>query len=97
MPGMTSFAQVRRRVDHLFHLPYQSKGQTLLCGIFGGEHTCPFQVFSSRLSVSVAGLSLELIHAPGETDDQVIGTGIVCIVLWAVCSVDLVDLSSLAN
>ena len=28
--------------------------------------------FSKRLSVTLAGVELEMIHAPGETDDQII-------------------------
>jgi len=32
----------------------------------------PTKVFSQRLAVNLAGLELELIHAPGETDDQII-------------------------
>ncbi|MEW5735457.1 MAG: alkyl sulfatase dimerization domain-containing protein [Thermodesulfobacteriota bacterium] len=31
----------------------------------------PTQTFDDRLSVTVAGVSLTLIHAPGETDDQI--------------------------
>ena len=29
-------------------------------------------MFSDRLTVDLAGISLELIHAPGETNDQII-------------------------
>ena len=32
----------------------------------------PTQVFGDQLSVSIAGIDLELIHAPGETDDQLV-------------------------
>merc|ERR1719186_1389824 len=32
----------------------------------------PTKTFSDRLTISVAGLDLELIHAPGETNDQII-------------------------
>ena len=32
---------------------------------------CPTRVFSRRLVVVLAGVELELVHAPGETDDQV--------------------------
>ena len=30
------------------------------------------KVFSDRLTVNLAGITLELIHAPGETNDQII-------------------------
>lgn len=32
----------------------------------------PTRIFSDRLTVNVAGIELELIHAPGETDDQIL-------------------------
>ena len=32
----------------------------------------PTKTFSDRLVVTLAGLELELIHAPGETNDQII-------------------------
>ena len=32
----------------------------------------PTKMFNKRLSLTLAGVSLELIHAPGETDDQII-------------------------
>ena len=31
----------------------------------------PTTTFSSRLTVQLAGLQLELVHAPGETPDQI--------------------------
>ena len=30
------------------------------------------KVFSDRLTITLAGITLELIHAPGETNDQII-------------------------
>ena len=38
----------------------------------GFSKISPTKTFSERLSLSLAGLELELIHAPGETDDQII-------------------------
>ena len=38
----------------------------------GFSKISPTKTFSERLSLSLAGLDLELIHAPGETDDQII-------------------------
>ena len=32
----------------------------------------PTRMFRKTLSVTIAGVELELIHAPGETDDQII-------------------------
>jgi len=32
----------------------------------------PTQVFNDRLSVTISGIDLELIHSPGETDDQLV-------------------------
>ena len=38
-----------------------------------GFATCdPTKTFSQKMSISLAGLDLEMIHAPGETDDQII-------------------------
>ena len=37
----------------------------------GFHHVSPTRVFSRRLAVVLAGVELELVHAPGETDDQV--------------------------
>jgi len=36
------------------------------------SYVYPTKVFSDRLKVNLAGISLELIHAPGETNDQII-------------------------
>ena len=30
------------------------------------------KVFTDRLTITLAGITLELIHAPGETNDQII-------------------------
>ena len=38
----------------------------------GFSKISPTKTFSKRLSLSLAGLELEVIHAPGETDDQII-------------------------
>ena len=38
----------------------------------GFSKISPTKTFSERLSLSLAGLELEMIHAPGETDDQII-------------------------
>ena len=38
----------------------------------GFSKISPTKTFSKTLSLSLAGLELELIHAPGETDDQII-------------------------
>ena len=38
----------------------------------GFSKISPTKTFSERLSLTLAGLELELIHAPGETDDQII-------------------------
>ncbi|RHX90959.1 alkyl sulfatase dimerization domain-containing protein [Leptospira stimsonii] len=35
------------------------------------DYIPPTRVFRDSLSVKIAGISLELIHAPGETDDQI--------------------------
>ncbi|PJZ49756.1 alkyl sulfatase dimerization domain-containing protein [Leptospira saintgironsiae] len=35
------------------------------------DYIPPTKTFKDRLSINVAGVSLELIHAPGETDDQI--------------------------
>lgn len=35
------------------------------------DYVPPTRVFRDKLSVKIAGVSLELIHAPGETDDQI--------------------------
>ena len=38
-----------------------------------GFATCdPTKPFSKKMSITLAGLDLEMIHAPGETDDQII-------------------------
>ena len=37
----------------------------------GFHNVSPTRVFSRRLVVVLAGVELELVHAPGETDDQV--------------------------
>ena len=38
----------------------------------GFSKISPTKTFSKRLSVCLAGLELEVVHAPGETDDQII-------------------------
>ena len=38
----------------------------------GFSKISPTKTFSKTLSLSLAGLELEVIHAPGETDDQII-------------------------
>lgn len=35
------------------------------------DYIPPTHTFKDRLSLNIAGISLELIHAPGETDDQI--------------------------
>ena len=32
----------------------------------------PTKMFSKKLCVTLAGIELEILHAPGETDDQII-------------------------
>ena len=47
---------------------------TLSCRLdrtLGFHNVSPTRVFSRRLVVVLAGVELELVHAPGETDDQV--------------------------
>ena len=47
---------------------------TLCCRLdrtLGFHNVSPTRVFSRRLVVVLAGVELELVHAPGETDDQV--------------------------
>ena len=38
----------------------------------GFADVTPTITFSKRLSLELAGVDLEMIHAPGETDDQII-------------------------
>ncbi len=46
--------------------PYQGFGPDSVM-----DYLPPTKTFRDRMSVTVAGLVLELIHAPGETDDQI--------------------------
>ena len=36
------------------------------------SYVFPTKTFSDRMKVTIAGVELELIHAPGETNDQII-------------------------
>ena len=36
------------------------------------SHVFPTKTFSDKMTINLAGLELELIHAPGETNDQII-------------------------
>ena len=38
----------------------------------GFSKICPTKTFSKKLSLELAGLELEFLHAPGETDDQIV-------------------------